>query len=389
MTKQKPSGHYIVTTTMGESVRAFVPMPLPPERPLDLDSLHPLLDRANQAVGRLDAISTILPDTNFLISLSIHKEALISSQIEGTQSSLSDLLLFENQVTPTTPMDDIGEVLNYVAAMQYGLERVKGGFPISLRLIREIHGILLRGGRGSDQTPGEFRRSQNWIGGTRPGNAAYVPPPPDKLMECLDNFEKFLHDENQCLPMLVQIGLLHVQFETIHPFLDGNGRLGRLLITLLLCTREALQEPLLYLSLYFKTHRATYYELLQRVRTEEEWEPWLTFFLEGVESTAKQATTTAKQLLRVFEEDREKIQQLGRSSLSVLRIQEYMQKHPYCMIGATAQALGLSIPTVATALRHLQELQIVREVTGKGRNRLYVYTRSMKLLEEGTEPLAP
>lgn len=389
MVDRSPSGNYIVTTTMGESVKAFVPLPLPPAPALDLSKLQPLLDRANLALGRLDAVSTTLPDTNFLLYVYTRKEALISSQIEGTQSSLSDLLLFENRVASTAKTSEIEEVINYVAAMQHGLDRIKSGFPISLRLIREIHGILLRGGRGSSQTPGEFRRSQNWIGGTRPGNAAYVPPPPEKLMECLDNFEEFLHDENPPLALLVKLSLLHVQFETIHPFLDGNGRLGRLLVTLLLCASEALQEPLLYLSLYFKTNRTLYYELLQRVRTEGAWIPWITFFIEGVESTAKQAALTAKQLVELFKEDRKKIQQLGRPALSALRVQEYMQKNPYCTIGPTVEALGLSQPTVATALRHLQKLQIVHEITGKGRDRIFAYTRYMKLLEEGTEPLAP
>src|ERR1019366_8787426 len=304
---QRQAGEYAITTTAGESVRAFIPRPLPPEPLLELDTFFPLLDRANQALGRLDGLSTLLPDTEMFLYLYVRKEAVLSSQIEGTQSSLSDLLLFENEAAPGVPIDDVREVSNYVAAMQHGLQRLREGFPLSLRLIREIHGILLRGGRGADRTPGEFRRSQNWIGGTRPGNAAYVPPPPERLMECLDSLEKFLHDETQTLPLLVQLGLIHVQFESIHPFLDGNGRLGRLLITLLLCARGALHEPLLYLSLYFKTHRARYYELLQRVRTEGVWELWLEFFLEGAETTAKQAADTAVELIGLFKKDRKRI----------------------------------------------------------------------------------
>src|SRR5271154_4249763 len=231
----------------GETVRAFVPPPLPPDPPVDLSGLYQHLDRANQAVGRLDGLTTLLPDTRLLLYSYVRKEAVLSSQIEGTQSSLSDLLLFENKAAPGVPIDDVEEVSNYVAAMQQGLRRIKGGFPLSLRLIREIHRILLRGGRGSNKTPGEFRRSQNWIGGTRPGNAAFVPPPPNRLMECLDPFEKFLHNDDESLPLLVKLGLIHVQFETTHPFLDGNGRVGRLLITLLLCEKKALREPLLYL----------------------------------------------------------------------------------------------------------------------------------------------
>ena len=387
MPAQRETGEYAVTSTAGESVRAFVPRPLPPDPPLVLDAFHPLLDRANQALGRLDGLSTLLPDTELFLYLYVRKEAVLSSQIEGTQSSLSDLLLFENEVVPGVPIDDVREVSNYVAAMQHGLERLRDGFPLSLRLIREIHGILLQDGRGGDRTPGEFRRSQNWIGGTRPGNAAFVPPPPERLMECLDSFEKFLHDETQTLPLLVQLGLIHVQFETIHPFLDGNGRLGRLLITLLLCARGALREPLLYLSLYFKTHRAAYYDLLQRVRTQGVWEEWLAFFLEGAEVTAKQAADTAVELIRLFEADRKRIQAIGRSALSALRVHEYMQKKPLINIGLAARALNLSVPTVSGALARLAELGIAREVTGRERDRIFAYTQYLNIVSAGTEPI--
>jgi Fic family protein len=345
------------------------------------------MDRANQALGRLDGLSTLLPDTEFFLYLYVRKEAVLSSQIEGTQSSLSDLLLYENKGTPGVPIDDVREVSNYVAAMQHGLERLRGGFPLSLRLIREIHGVLLRGGRGADRTPGDFRRSQNWIGGTRPGNAVFVPPPPERLMECLDSFEKFLHDENQKLPLLVQLGLIHVQFETIHPFLDGNGRLGRLLITLLLCARGALHEPLLYLSLYFKTHRSLYYDLLQQVRTQGVWEEWLEFFLEGAETTAMQAADTAVELIRLFEADRKRIQSLGRSALSALRVHEYMQKKPLINIGVAANALNLSIPTVSSSLKRLEELGIAKETTGRERDRLFAYTKYLEIVSAGTEPI--
>ncbi len=383
----RQTGDYAVTTNTGEPVRAFIPRPLPPDPPLMLNSLFPLLDRANQALGRLDGLSTLLPDTELFLYLYVRKEAVLSSQIEGTQSSLSDLLLFENQAVPGVPIDDVREVSNYVAAMQHGLERLREGFPLSLRLIREIHGILLRGGRGADRTPGEFRHSQNWIGGTRPGNAAFVPPPPEQLMECLDSLEKFLHDETQTLPLLVQLGLIHVQFESIHPFLDGNGRLGRLLITLLLCARGALREPLLYLSLYFKTHRAHYYELLQRVRTEGVWELWLEFFLEGAETTAKQAADTAVELISLFEEDRKRIQSMGRSALSALRVHEYMQKKPLIKIGIAARALNLSVPTVSAALERLKKLGIAKETTGRERDRIFAYARYLEIVSAGTEPI--
>jgi Fic family protein len=381
------SGEYVVSNTTGESVRAFVPDPLPPNPPLELTPFFPLLDRANQALGRLDGLSSLLPDTSLFLYIYVRKEAVLSSQIEGTQSSLSDLLLFENEDVPGVPINDVQEVSHYVAALQHGLARLRDGFPLSLRLIREIHEVLLRGGRGAERTPGDFRTSQNWIGGTRPGNAAYVPPPPERLIECLANLELFLHDESVTLPLLVQLGLIHVQFETIHPFLDGNGRLGRLLITLLLCARGALKDPLLYLSLFFKTHRSRYYDLLQKVRTEGAWEEWLEFFLEGTESTARQAADTAVELVRLFAEDRQRIQTLGRSASSALRVHEYMQRKPLINIGAAAETLNLSIPTVAGALKNLTELSIARETTGRQRGRVFAYDRYLKIVTAGTEPL--
>jgi Fic family protein len=389
MTTEKSSrlGTYVSNTTAGETVRAFVPPPLPPDPPLDLGGLYQHLDRANQALGRLDGLTTLLPDTRLFLYLYVRKEALLSSQIEGTKSSFSDLLLFENEAAPSVPIDDVEEVSNYVAAMQQGLRRIKGGFPLSLRLIREIHAILLRGGRGANKTPGEFRRSQNWIGGSRPGNAAFVPPPPERIMECLDSFEHFLHDGKHKLPVLVEAGLIHVQFETIHPFLDGNGRLGRLLITLILCAKGVLREPLLYLSLYFKTHRQDYYDLLQRVRTEGAWEEWIEFFLEGTETTARQAADTAVQILRLFESDRRKIRATGRKAASSMAVHEYLQAHPLTKIGPAAKDLKLSIPTVTSALETLTELKIVKESTGKRRDRLFAYPRYLHILSEGTEPL--
>jgi Fic family protein len=386
--KNSRLGSYISTTTAGETVRAFVPPPLPPESRLDLSGLYQNLDRANQALGRLDGLTTLLPDTRLFLYLYVRKEALLSSQIEGTKSSFSDLLLFENEAVPGVPIDDVEEVSNYVAAMQHGLRRIKGGFPLSLRLIREIHRILLRGGRGANKTPGEFRRSQNWIGGSRPGNAAFVPPPPERMMECLDRFEHFLHDEKHKLPVLVEVGLIHVQFETIHPFLDGNGRLGRLLITLLLCAKGVLREPLLYLSLYFKTHRQRYYDLLQRVRTTEGvWEEWIDFFLEGTETTARQAADTAVRILHLFETDRKEIRAMGRKAASSLAVHEYLQAHPLTKIGPASKDLKLSIPTVTSALETLTKLKIAKESTGKRRDRLFAYPRYLRILSEGTEPL--
>ncbi|HZE22582.1 MAG TPA: Fic family protein [Blattabacteriaceae bacterium] len=374
------------TTLAGEPVKAFVPPALPPVD-LDLSGLHQHLDRANQALGRLDGLTVLLPDVRFLLYLYVRKEALVSSQIEGTQSSFVDVLRFENKVPTAVPKEDVEEVSNYVAAMQHGLRRIQTGFPLSLRLIREIHAILLKGGRGANKTPGEFRRSQNWIGGTRPGNASFVPPPPAEMMEALDRLERFLHDDKHGLPLLVEAGLVHVQFESIHPFLDGNGRLGRLLITLLLCAKGALKQPLLYLSLYFKEHRNQYYDHLQRIRTEGAWEEWLRFFLEGTALTAQEAAETATRILDLFSKDREKIQKLGRPATSALRVHEYMQRKPIANIAAIAKALKLSIPTVTVALKHLVRIGIVEEVTGKRRDRLFTYSRYFNIVSEGTEPL--
>lgn len=381
-------GRYVTTTVAGEPVKAFVPPPLPPAG-LDLSGLHKSLDRANQALGRLDGLTVLLPDVRFLLYLYVRKEALVSSQIEGTQSSFVDVLLFENKVPTAVAREDVEEVSNYVAAMQHGLRRIQGGFPLSLRLIREIHAILLRGGRGENKTPGEFRRSQNWIGGSRPGTASFVPPPPAEMMEALDRFERFLHDDKHGLPLLVEAGLVHVQFESIHPFLDGNGRLGRLLITLLLCAKGALKEPLLYLSLYFKKRRNQYYDHLQRVRTEGAWEEWLQFFLEGSATTAQEAAETATRILSLFSKDRQKIQKLGRSAASALRVHEFMQRRPIASIADTAKALKLSIPTVTVALNHLVRIGIMEEVTGKRRDRLFTYSRYFNIVSEGTEPLRP
>jgi Fic family protein len=386
---QSRLGTYVSNSVAGETVRAFIPPPLPPVPEVDLTGLHRLIERANQGLGRLNGMTRLLPDIRFLLYLYVRKEALVSSQIEGTQSSFADLLLFENDEAPRVPVEDVEEVSNYVAAMQHGLRRLRGGFPLSLRLIREIHAILLRGGRGCGKMPGEFRRTQNWIGGTRPGNASFVPPPPERLLESLDSFERFLHDERHQLPVLVEAGLVHVQFESIHPFLDGNGRLGRLLITLFLCSKGVITEPLLYPSLYMKTHRNRYYELLQRIRTEGAWEEWLQFFLEGIGSAAQDAADTAERTLRLFVQDKEKIQKLGRAAASALRLHEFLQTSPYIRIGTAAKGLHLTVPTITKSLNHLSHLGIVKEISGKHRDRLFAYSRYVSIVSEGTEPLSP
>jgi Fic family protein len=354
--------------------------------PLDLPRLLGRIEKANQALGRLDGMTSILPSANLFVFMYVRKEALLSSQIEGTQSSLSDLLLFEAEEVPFVPLDDVQEVSNYVAAMNLGLSRLAGGFPLSLRLIKEMHAELLSKGRGSSKQPGEVRRSQNWIGGTRPGNAAFVPPPPDRVMECLGSLELFLHDR-QSYPPLIRAALAHAQFETIHPFLDGNGRLGRLLITLLLCEEGALKEPILYLSLYLKAHRSRYYELLQEVRQKGDWESWLEFFLDGVTETSEQGVASARRVMDLFAKDRHRIAALGRPASSAMRIHAEFQRTPLLSMPLAAKKLGMSQPTVQKSLEHLQELEIIREVTGKQRGRLYEYTSYLRILDEGTEPL--
>jgi Fic family protein len=344
-----------------------------------------LLEQANQALGRLDGLASILPDPSLFIYLYVRKEAVLSSQIEGTQSSFSDLMLFESAEAPSVPLEDVQEVSNYVAAMNHGLRRLREDFPLSLRLIREIHKILLSKGRGSQKRSGQFRESQNWIGGTRPGNAAFVPPPPEKLTACLDALEKFLHREHEDLPILVKAALVHVQFETIHPFLDGNGRLGRLLITFFLCVAGAIREPIFYLSLYFKMNRQKCYELLDRVRTHGDWETWLEFFLTGVKETAQQAADTSKEIHTLIEKDRRRIEELGRPAASVLRVHQHLQRKPIITIPATAEQLSLSAPTVAKALQHMVKLSMVRETTGKQRHRLFTYHNYLEILNRGTE----
>ncbi|CAH2030075.1 Fic family protein [Trichlorobacter ammonificans] len=380
------TGRYITATTAGEKFQAFVPDPLPAMAALALTERHfELLETANRALGRLDGMAALLPDTSMFLYFYVRKEALLSSQIEGTQSSFADLLLFESAEAPGVPLDDVQEVSNYVAAMEHGLKRLREGFPLSLRLIREIHEVLMATGRGSTKSPGEFRRSQNWIGGRRPGNARFVPPPPEFLPDCLGELEKYLHARHT--PLLVKAALAHVQFETIHPFLDGNGRLGRLLITLLLCDQGALSQPLLYLSLYFKANRDRYYDLLQAVRQEGGWETWLEFFLEGVLETSGQAVATARRLQELFNSDRQRVAALGRASGSVLRLHEYLQNKPIITIQKAADAIGLTRPTIATALKLLADLHIVRELTGKERHRLFVYDEYITILNEGATPI--
>jgi Fic family protein len=381
------TGEYVVVSRSGgEVVRAFVPRPLPPHPSLAPgSSLLESLDRAHLALGRLDAVTTLLPDTHLFLYTYIRKEAVLSSQIEGTQSSLSDLLLFELDEVPGVPLDDVSEVSCYVAALEHGLKRLRGGFPLSNRLLREMHEVLLAKGRGAEKERGAFRRSQNWIGGTRPGNALYVPPPPGHVPDAMAALERFLHDRPARTSPLVKAALAHVQFETIHPFLDGNGRLGRLLITLVLVAEGVLQQPLLYLSLYLKKHRKTYYDLLTMVRQDGDWERWLAFFAEAVELTAMGAVDTARTLGKLFAEDRARIVSLGRGADSALRLHAELQRRPVATAPALSRVTKLTPPTVGKALRELVGLGIARETTGRKRGRVFVHDRYLSLLNKGTE----
>lgn len=384
--KRELQGRYVTISTVGEKAQAFVPTPLPPLPPIEwTPELRSKFDQALLALGRLDSVSTLLPDTSLFLYMYVRKEAVLSSMIEGTQSSLSDLLLFELDQEPGVPLDDVREVSNYVAALDHGLHLLQGGLPLSLRLFREIHGVLLAKGRGSNQTPGEFRRSQNWIGGTRPGNAAFVPPPAEEMRECMSKLELFLHDQPEPTPVLLKAALAHVQFETIHPFLDGNGRLGRLLIALLLYEQKVLRKPMFYLSLYFKTHRQYYYELLNNVRMTGDWEAWLDFFAEAVIVTATQAVETAQQLLDLSSQDRDKISGLGRATSSTMQVHRILMEHPIVTSGSLVEKTGITPATVNKALGHLEQLGIVKELTARKRNRLFSYAGYIEIMNRGME----
>jgi Fic family protein len=383
-----PSGRWVPSTTLGTEILAFVPDPLPPTPGLVLTYAElDLLERANRALGRLDGLAAILPDTQLFVYMYVRREAVLSSQIEGTQSSLSDLLEHEAGAGTPMPHGDVEEVSTYVAALTHGLRRLRDdGFPLSLRLIREVHRELMTGARGQDKTPGEFRTTQNWIGGGTPGAATFVPPPREELDACLSALEKFLHDEST--PLLLRVAMAHAQFETIHPFLDGNGRVGRLLITLLLCNGGALGEPLLYLSLYFKENRQSYYDALQRVRTEGAWLPWIRFFLRGIQSTATAAVSTAQRLMAVFAEHRSKIQgELGAKVGNALLLHDALKRHMVMKASTAVSLCALSLPTINALLGSLRELGIIEEITGKQRDRVYVYRRAIDVLESvGVDP---
>jgi Fic family protein len=379
--RRVPPGRYIRQSTGGERFQAFVPAPLPPAPPIAWSpALRRRFDDALVALGRLDAISALLPNAGLLLYSFVRKEAVLSSQIEGTQSSLADLLLFEIDEEPGVPLDDAREVSRCVAALERGLQLVRGGLPPSSRLLREVHVVLLDHPRGRGKAPGELRRSQVWVGGTRPGNAVFVPPPADAVADCLGALERFLNDDPEPTPPLIKAALAHAQFESIHPFLDGNGRVGRLMIMLQLVADGILHEPLLYPSLYFKTHRALYYELLNEVRLHGDWERWLEFFAEGIAVSATQAVTTARALLALVDADRDRIAKLGRTAPSALAVHQALQRQPLATSAALVKATGLTPATVNKSLAHLQTLRIVKELTRRKRDRVFSYRRYVQLL---------
>ena len=386
------AGHWQRQQAGPEGFAAFIPAPLPPDPPVDLGGeLGMRLEEASHALGRLDGVSAAI-DPGHLLYVYVRKEAVLSSQIEGTNSTLTDLLQYEADGAPGVPVDDVRAVSRYVAALHHGVDRMRGGMPLCLRLLREMHGVLMAEGRGSQQTPGELRRTQNWIGGTRPGTARFVPPPVPDMLAALGNLERFLNDEpTRAAAPLVKAGLAHAQFETIHPFLDGNGRVGRLLITCVLHGERVLTQPVLYLSLYFRQRRGEYYDALQRVRTDGDWEGWLGFYLEGVAAVAREAADTARALLALEARDQARVRGLGKGAASALAVFDLLRQRVVTSIARAAEATGLSIPTVTAALTRLEALGVVRETTGKRYGRQFVYGAQLDLLDRGlgTTPIGP
>ena len=379
--KRGLSGRFEVTACQGEQVRAFVPSPLPPSTGIEMTaSRRRLLEEADAALAKLDGAALHLPEIDLFLYAYVRKEAVLSSQIEGTQSTLSDLMLFELDDLQV-PIDDVKEVSSYVAAMEHGMVRLKD-MPLSGRLIREMHEKLMAKGRGSEKEPGEFRRSQNWINGQRPSQAHYVPPPPHEVLPCMGDLDKFINAQDG-MPTLVRAALTHVQFESIHPFLDGNGRIGRLIIALLLQQSGKLSRPLLYLSLYLKANKTEYYRLLDKVRAEGDWEAWIDFFLKGVAETAHSASLTARKLADCYQQDLAKIQKLGRSGGKAAGALSCFRKRPILDIKGVAASINVTFPTATKAIMTLVANGILSEKTGKARNRVFVYQRYIEILNEG------
>ncbi|MBI5907655.1 MAG: Fic family protein [Burkholderiales bacterium] len=380
MPNNRRAGRYMLQTA---GYKAFLPEPLPPAPDIEYDGeLRTALSNADRDLARLDAIATLLPNPDLFVAMYVKHEAVLSSQIEGTQSTLEDVLAFEADGAHHDAPKDVEEVVNYVRAMNHGLKRLGDGFPLSLRLLREIHGELMHGVRGGEKSPGEFRQSQNWIGGkgSTLATAAFVPPPPHALMQTLGALETFMHDGKSSVPLLIRCGLAHAQFETIHPFLDGNGRVGRLLITLMLCEEQALSRPLLYLSVFLKAHRAEYYDRLTAIRTQGHWEPWLKFFLRGMSQTARAATRTAHDIVALRESHRSAIG----THAKALKLLDHLYKQPLMSAKRVTTAISCSTPTALKLLDDFQTRGWLKEITGMERNRVYRYQPYLDLFHRET-----
>lgn len=381
------TGRYVASIAGGVKCQAFIPAPLPPNPPLQLgDKLQSRINQAMLALGRLDAISTLLPDAHLFLYSYVRKEAVMSSQIEGTQSSLGDLMLYEMEGSPGVPMDDVQEVSCYVSALNLGVQRINEGFPITFRLLTELHSALMTSGRGINKSPGEFRKNQVWIGGHRADEAVFVPTPANEIANCWADLERFINDLPEPTDPLIKAALTHVQFETIHPFMDGNGRLGRMLIPLILVNAKVLSQPLLYLSVFFKKHRHIYYERLQQVRLTGDWESWLLFFVDAVSETATQAVATAQQLNAMREQHKLPLQALGRMAPSAQQVLDVLFEKPIANIYTIVAISGLTPATVGKVMEKLSQpdLALVRELTGQKRNRIYAYTAYIEILNQET-----
>ncbi|MBN1363355.1 MAG: Fic family protein [Syntrophaceae bacterium] len=379
------AGNLVIQQRGPDGFSAFIPKKLPPDPPLHYDDqLLELLDKARGALGRLDGAASVLPNPDLFLFMYVRKEAVLSSQIEGTQASLTDLIEYEDMDNYKSKPDDVREVSNYIKAMDYGIERLKT-LPLSLRLIREIHDKLLAGTRGGYKSPGSFRTTQNWIGGTGPSDARFVPPPPQEVMNDMGDLELFLQNKDLRMPALIKAGLAHAQFETIHPFLDGNGRVGRLLITLILIHEEVLGKPLLYLSLYFKKYRDEYYERLNAIRRDGDWEGWLKFYLQGVNEISLQALEAARAILSLRETHRTKIMQLGRAAGSAMQLFDLIFKKPMVTVNLVSRELSLSAPAARKAVTNLEQLGILKEISGKQRDRQYLYKQYFDIILSGID----
>ncbi len=379
------TGQYTASIAGGVNCQAFIPDPLPPQPPLQLDNrLQSRINLAMLALGRLDAISVLLPDARLFLYSYVRKEAVMSSRIEGTQSSLSDLMLYEMDGVPGVPMHDVQEVSCYVSALELGVRRIREGQPIAFRLLTELHQALMTSGRGINKGPGEFRQNQVWIGGHRADEAIFVPAPANELANCWAELERFLNDVPEATDPLIKAALAHVQFETIHPFMDGNGRLGRLLIPLILVAANVLSEPLLYLSVFFKKHRQVYYDRLQQVRISGDWESWLLFFVDAVAETANQAVNTAQQLKQLRQVDRDRLSGLGRMAPSAQQVLDVLFEYPIANINTLVEHGNISAATAGKVMDKLAqpELALVRELTGQKRNRVFAYSAYIEILNQ-------